>query len=174
MEGRRGEVRWEEYLRGGERRLDAGQEVWSLAAGVGFVCGTGAFGCGAGRRWSWSGHIGTVRALLFVGGRLISGSYDRGIRVWDIASGRCEGVLEGHADWVTSLALCGSRLLSGSHDGTVRGGVEVAVRADSGWAPSGCSVYGGVGGQGGVRVWGQRYPSVVDRDVGAGVDSAGT
>ena len=50
----------------------------------------------------------------------------------------------------------------------------MAVRADSGWARSGCLVYGGVEGQGGVRVWGRRYPSVVDGDVGAGADSAGT
>ena len=50
----------------------------------------------------------------------------------------------------------------------------MAVRADSGWARIECSVYGGVGGQGGVRVWGRRYPSVVDGDVGAGADPAGT
>jgi WD40 repeat protein len=127
MEGRRGEVSWEKYLRGGERRLDAGQEVGSLAADGGYVCG--GLHDGSIRVWSRStlelertltGHRGAVRALLFVGGRLISGSYDRGIRVWDVASGRCEGVLEGHKDWVASLALCGSRLLSGSNDGTVR------------------------------------------------------
>ena len=102
MEGRRGDVRWEKYLRGGERRLDAGQAVWSLAADGGYVCG--GLHDGSIRVWSRStlelertltGHTDSVNALLFVGGRLISGSDDRDIRVWDVTAWRCEGVLEG-------------------------------------------------------------------------------
>jgi WD40 repeat protein len=121
-------VRWQEYVGDGERRLDAGQVVWSVAADGDYVIG-GLFNGSIGV-WSRStleltrtliGHRDTVRALLFVGGRLISGSDDRSIRVWDVASGQCEGVLEGHTDWVTSLASCGGRrLLSGSHDESVR------------------------------------------------------
>ena len=72
------------------------------------------------RERTLTGHRGTVVALLFVEGRLISCSIDRSIRVWDVGAGRCEVVLEGHTNWVTSLAVSGSRLLSGSDDRTVR------------------------------------------------------
>jgi WD40 repeat protein len=126
---RKGGVRWEEYVEGGERRLDAGGSVQSLAASGGYLCA----GLDDGRIQGLSrstlelertlnGHEGYVYALLFVGGRLISGAGDRFIRVWDVGSGLCERVLEGHTDWVTSLAVCGSRLLSagGSDDRTVK------------------------------------------------------
>jgi hypothetical protein len=125
--GRRGGVRWEMYAGGGERRLAAGQHVCSVAADVGYVCG--GLTDGSIRVWSRStleleqtltGHKGTVQALLFVHGQLISGSRGRFIRVWDVATGRCKGVLEGHTGAVASLAVCGSRLLSGSEDETVR------------------------------------------------------
>ena len=61
-----------------------------------------------------------VRSLLSAGGKLISGSEDGSIRVWDVAGERCEGVLEGHTGRVTSLAASGGRLMSGSLDRTVR------------------------------------------------------
>ena len=123
-------VNWARYAAGGgERRLDAGRPVYSVAADERFVCG----GLEDGRILVWSrstlepvrtlkGHSGAVRALLFVRGLLASGCDDRCIRLWDVtvASGRCEGVLEGHSACVTSLALCGSRLVSGSLDGTAR------------------------------------------------------
>ena len=59
-------------------------------------------------------------SLLSAGGKLISGSEDGSIRVWDVAGERCEGVLEGHTGRVTSLAASGGRLVSGSWDRTVR------------------------------------------------------
>jgi F-box and WD-40 domain protein CDC4 len=125
--GRRGGVRWEEYVGGGDRRLDAGGRAGSVAADREYVCG----GLDDGRIRVWSRstlELGrtlpdqgcSVNALLFVGGRLISGAGDGCIRVWNVGAGRCEGVLKGHTGLVRSLAVCGSRLLSGSHDGTVR------------------------------------------------------
>ena len=66
-----------------------------------------------------SGHTWAVMLLLSGGGKLISGSHDHNIRVWDTVAGRCEGVLEGHTGWLKSLAASEGRLLSGSADWTV-------------------------------------------------------
>ena len=119
-------LRWEDYVGGGERRLDAGQEAYSVEADGRHVCA----GLHDGKIAVWNrstlelersltGHTDIVWVLLCAGGRLISGSDDCGIRVWDAATGRCEGALEGHTDRVTSLAASGSRLVSGSWDESV-------------------------------------------------------
>ena len=96
----------------------------SVAVDGGHVCG----GLLDGRIEVWSRSTleqertltGHKDSLLFVGGWLVSGSYDRSIRVRDVASGRCEAVLEGHTGYVRSLGSSGSRLLSGSFDGTMK------------------------------------------------------
>ena len=67
-----------------------------------------------------TGHTAGVWALLSAGGRLISGSVDHTIMVWDVTSGLCERILEGHSGWVSSLAASAGRLISGSWDETVR------------------------------------------------------
>jgi WD40 repeat protein len=56
------------------------------------------------------------------GKRVVSGSDDKTVRVWDLASGRCEATLEGHGDRVCSVAVSpdGKRVVSGSGDKTVR------------------------------------------------------
>ncbi len=53
---------------------------------------------------------------------MVSGSADKTVRVWDLASGRCEATLEGHGGYVTSVAVSpdGKRVVSGSADNTVR------------------------------------------------------
>ncbi len=94
-------VNWAEYASGGERRLNAGQEAWSVSAhGRGFVCG--GLGDGSTRVWNratlgvertLTEYTSAVPALVSVGGWLISGSNDHAIRVWDLATGRCEGTL---------------------------------------------------------------------------------
>ena len=54
------------------------------------------------------------------GGRLASGSSDKTIKVWELATGACVATLEGHEDTVFSLAVLeGGRLASGSFDQTV-------------------------------------------------------
>jgi WD40 repeat protein len=54
-------------------------------------------------------------------GRLVSGSRDKAIRVWDLGRGAATPVLEGHESWVTALAvLPDGRLVSGSLDQTIR------------------------------------------------------
>jgi WD40 repeat protein len=56
------------------------------------------------------------------GTRLASGSLDRTVRVWDVATGASVATLEGHTQAVPSVGWCpdGTRLASGSADLTVR------------------------------------------------------
>ncbi len=69
-----------------------------------------------------SGHGGWVRALAVTrDGRVVSGSYDRTVKVWGLNSGQEQRTLLGHGDWVWALALTGDgRVGSGSNDGTVK------------------------------------------------------
>jgi len=70
------------------------------------------------------GHteIITCLALHPDGKRVISGSRDGTLRVWDLASGKSRVLEEGHAYVITCLALHpdGNRVISGSNDGTLR------------------------------------------------------
>jgi hypothetical protein len=56
------------------------------------------------------------------GCRIVSGSSDRTVRVWDAARGAELGCLRGHAGWVLSVAYSpdGRRIVSGSIDDAVR------------------------------------------------------
>ena len=56
------------------------------------------------------------------GTRIISGSYDKSVRVWDASTGAELKVLNGHTDWVNSVAFSadGTRIISGSFDKSVR------------------------------------------------------
>jgi len=70
------------------------------------------------------GHSDVVMsvALSADGSRIVSGSDDKTVRVWDAASGECVQTLEGHSGGVMSVAVSadGSRIVSGSDDKTVR------------------------------------------------------
>ena len=52
--------------------------------------------------------------------KLISGSWDNIIRVWDASTGRLDATLTGHRDAVHGLVVMGERLFSASEDGTIR------------------------------------------------------
>ncbi|KAG0630698.1 hypothetical protein M758_1G197900 [Ceratodon purpureus] len=69
---------------------------------------------------SMSGHTGPVVTLMLIGSRLYSGSMDKTIRVWEIASVQCVQTLEGHTGVVMDLLCWDSFLLSCSLDGTVK------------------------------------------------------
>lgn len=71
------------------------------------------------------GHTALVSALIHMSdGTLASGSYDKTVRIWDVATRgpvTCSAILAGHTGIVTSLAeLPDGILASGSIDGTIR------------------------------------------------------
>ncbi|MGE3920321.1 MAG: hypothetical protein AB7F64_05150, partial [Gammaproteobacteria bacterium] len=56
-----------------------------------------------------------IQALtVLTSGRLVSGSWDGTIRIWNVASGECLKVLEGHTESVKALSVLPSgELVSG-------------------------------------------------------------
>ena len=70
------------------------------------------------------GHEGAAYAAAFSpdGARLVSGSDDNTVRVWDAASGAELLLLRGRKDGVLAAEFSpdGARIVSGSEDGTVR------------------------------------------------------
>jgi hypothetical protein len=68
------------------------------------------------------GHAAWVTSLcLLADGRLVSGSQDNTIRLWDMAMGAETACLEGHTSSVRALCvLPDGRLASGSGDNTIR------------------------------------------------------
>ncbi|KAF5329940.1 hypothetical protein D9611_010506 [Ephemerocybe angulata] len=70
------------------------------------------------------GHIAGVRSVAFSrdGTKLVSGSNDNTVRVWDASTGKVQRALAGHSDHCTSVAISedGSWIVSGSDDKTVR------------------------------------------------------
>src|SRR5262249_2396551 len=90
------------------------------------------------RNWEWHylkrkyqgslftlyGHTDWVTAVAVSGdgSRIVSGSFDKTVRVWDGRTGQALLHLQGHFDSVTSVAVSGdgSRIVSGSGDRTGR------------------------------------------------------
>ena len=54
--------------------------------------------------------------------KVVSGSWDQTVRIWDAVTGECEQTLQGHSDWVSSASFSpdGTKVVSGSEDQTVR------------------------------------------------------
>jgi WD40 repeat protein len=78
------------------------------------------------------------------GSRVVSGSDDKTVRIWNVMIGEVEAELRGHTDWVRSVAFTqdGSRVVSGSDDKTVRiwntmsGDVEAELKGHTIWVRS--------------------------------------
>ncbi|MBQ2376397.1 MAG: PEGA domain-containing protein [Bacteroidales bacterium] len=56
------------------------------------------------------------------GTKIISGSYDNTIKIWDANTGQCLKTLEGHSNWVYSVAYSpdGTKIISGSLGGIIK------------------------------------------------------
>ncbi len=70
------------------------------------------------------GHDGRIRAVAFSpdGTRLVSGSRNWAIKLWDVCSGEEVATLRGHEGVIRSVAFSpdGTRVVSGSDDGTIK------------------------------------------------------
>ena len=71
-----------------------------------------------------TGHSNFVRAVAVTvdGTRVISGSSDNTVKVWNLETGEEQFTLTGHSDWVRAVAVTadGTRVISGSDDNTVK------------------------------------------------------
>ena len=70
------------------------------------------------------GHLGLILSVCMSseGSRIISGSLDKTIKIWDTITGCCVNTLEGHFAPISSVCVSsdGSRIVSGSQDNTVK------------------------------------------------------
>jgi WD40 repeat protein len=92
------------------------------------------------------GHTGDVYSVAFSsdGSRIVSGSKDCTVRIWDAVSDMVLYTLEGHTDWVRSVAFSseGLHIVSGSDDRTVRiwdaisGVVQHTLKGHTDWVRS--------------------------------------
>lgn len=71
---------------------------------------------------TFEGHSAAISCVQFDSGRIVSGSHDKTIRVWNIKTNSRWSVmtLTGHSGEVRCLHLEGNRLVSGSVDTTIK------------------------------------------------------
>jgi WD40 repeat protein len=71
-----------------------------------------------------SGHSDWIQAVAVTadGKRVISGSNDKTVKVWNLETGEEQLTLSGHSSWVQAVAVTadGKRVISGSNDNTVK------------------------------------------------------
>lgn len=61
-----------------------------------------------------------ITCLQFSGNRIVSGSDDNTLKVWNVTTGKCLRTLRGHTGGVWSSQLSGSIIISGSTDRTLK------------------------------------------------------
>ena len=70
------------------------------------------------------GHSGYVESVAYSpdGTKIISGSTDKTIKIWNANTGECLQTLEGHLDIIWSVAFSpdGTKIISGSDDTTIK------------------------------------------------------
>lgn len=90
------------------------------------------------------GHSGPVRTLAACGGLMFSGSYDKAVRAWDVATLELKATCTGHSGAVRALVASDRRVFSGSDDATVKVRAQGAGRG----VARGSARAGGEGGGG--------------------------
>jgi len=72
----------------------------------------------------FSGHYRWVRSLAFSldGAFLVSGSYDKTVKLWDVQTGGVVKTFHGHTNWVISVSISAdcTMIASGSWDKTIQ------------------------------------------------------
>ncbi|KZP18962.1 WD40 repeat-like protein [Athelia psychrophila] len=80
-------------------------------------------------------HSGCVHSVAFSpdSTKIVSGSDDKTVRVWDVVTGACLSTLKGHSNTVKSVAFSpdSTKIVSGSDDKTVHAVYSVAFSPDS-------------------------------------------
>jgi WD40 repeat protein len=71
---------------------------------------------------TFKGHDNSVRCVTYLpGGKVVSGSNDDTLKVWDIQIGQCISTLKGHSSFVSCITyLPSGEVVSGSRDGTMK------------------------------------------------------
>jgi len=128
----------------------------------------------------WRGHTGTITCLSYSpdGQYIVSGSYDRTIRIWDVETGAGVGEpLRGHIGAVCSVGCSpdGQHITSGSDDSTIRiwdvgtgTAVGMPLKGHSGgvrfvaYSPNGRHIASG-SDDGTIRIWDAKTGAVVGK-----------
>jgi WD40 repeat protein len=66
------------------------------------------------------GHTDAVSCLQFSGKKLVTGSMDHTIRVWDLTTQLCANTLHGHESWVWDLQFDPDKIVTASGDKAVK------------------------------------------------------
>jgi WD40 repeat protein len=86
---------------------------------------------------SFEGHARAISCVAILpDGRIVSGSNDRTLKIWNLQTGKCDMIFTGHTDWVNCVAVYVSQkqladslidrvhldgcIISGSDDATVK------------------------------------------------------
>ena len=75
-----------------------------------------------GNSYTLEGHIDEVNCIsVLPDGRIISGSYDKTLKIWNPSTGNCDHTFIGHTDAVRCIAILpNGRIISGSSDKTLK------------------------------------------------------
>ena len=88
---------------------DGSITCWAMGRGPEWPC-----------EWALRGHAAAVLSLAGWEGKLISGSADNSVRVWDLETGGLDANFSHHRSPLCALLVHGERLFSASEDGVIR------------------------------------------------------